>query len=79
MQSHLLLFAEHLKGFALGPWLLNVILIWNYFNLHSHCLINEFIRPFTKIFFAPESRVTAPDVCLLLKARILSSEAVTIS
>lgn len=68
MQSYLILFAEHLKGFALGPWLLNIILIWNYFNEQSYSSINEFIRPFTKIFFAPESRATAPDVCLLLKS-----------
>ena len=40
MQSHLLLFAEHLKGFALGPWLLNVILIWNYFQ-HTQSLFDK--------------------------------------
>lgn len=67
IQLLLISFAKHLKGIALGPWLLNIIFIWTHFNDGNRSSIKDFLGPFTDVFFAPETFIMPSDICLLLE------------
>lgn len=68
IQAHLLAMTEFCRGQVIGPWLLNVFLIWNYFcGADTLITTEQFIDPFLNVFFAKESMATASDTCLLLR------------
>ena len=61
---------EFCRGHARGPWLLNVIKIWEHFrDKENSPPIKGYVSRFLNIFFAAEyySSITAMDACLFIR------------
>lgn len=65
--TELLVLAEFCRGYARGPWLMNVLFILKYYCGTINRLSDGFLEVFSSIFFDPITQATSSDTCMFLR------------